>query len=307
MLIIIPSVVVKTASVNICIPVAHKPSHVMMSALQGQCVTDMKESKPTGAELSGVLYAFYQFVEFAINGTPGNAKKSKVAAIACSLQGNDFIITVSGATNPTVALKGISFVLKGAAAVSRMKSLYKKNMDMFGLKTVDADFKAAADTVSAGCKHMKIAIVGIKIPSEKEKIISGKIAAAIAALPAGAAGKVIPGIAEPALDPYIKGAKFDCLIAKLFLAEQKIDSNLIDNGLVPRMLPRFWVTAAGKFAPKFEKYIDQKLLSQAEKLGDILRIQASHMGCFTPAEIHTIADTPSKADLHKALKSMLGS
>jgi hypothetical protein len=277
-----------------------------MQSLLSNCPRDFKEQKPHGAELSAMVYSLYQFIDMGFSSSPTEVLKVKVADTKAMLDDKDFIITITPVPNPTVAGSVLKVLLKRAAAASKLKAMYKKYMEICGLKFEETPFATALGIVLHAIKHIKIAIVGVKMTKEKETTIREALTKIIATFPAGAAGKLPDGVKDT--EPVIRTGgkdKLGMLLLYHYLKANKISSNIVDGSLVPVMLARQWPGAQKKLQDGIETYVDVKYVKHIEKLGDLFRVMAVHDGYFTPDDLKAISDAPTRASLVALLKKSL--
>lgn len=307
MLSVHPITQVKQGIVVAHLPLSQKPAVGVFHILKGLCIpTDLKESKPQGAELSVLLYSLHKTLEYGINGSPSDALKTKMADMKCEVQGKDFIITATTVSSFTAVRKVISVVCKLASqVVAKLKPTYKKYMDQLGLRMDEEELAAVSELVAAGVRGMRLHITGPNIDAEKQKALSEAIKAKLSTAAGMGKGKSPTGGKEPDPEVALKGSKFDCLLMQSYLKfGAKLDSHVCDSAVVPQIMPKRWEAIHGKLrgADKIKRFLDQKLLKLEDKLGDALRMLAAKSGYFTPKDLEDIPAKPTEAQLTAALK-----
>lgn len=276
-----------------------------MRALTGSCPQDFGASKPTGAELSLLLYAFYGAIEAKLNGSIKDAVGTKMSIVSCKLFERDFVITITGPSNMTAAGKILKYIGKLAAVIPRLKSGYRVLASRLGLRYNDDDYGVAANIITHACKHMQVGIVGIRINDDKVKLANELVATIIGAIPAGAtSGAISPGAEDPNPDMYVRGDKLGCMLLQAMLAVKTVQAESVSGGISPALLPRQWPAVQKRLTPHVDGYIESRYMRLGEKLPDAMRIFAARAGYFTPADLRDLG-APTQAKLAGALKRIL--
>lgn len=302
MLRVYPSTIIKTGTVVTSIPLSQKPSMAVFRMLRAGMMSDMKENRPHGAELSAILNSFIKAIgaHFA---APGNAIKSKMIDLSYNLNDRDFIITCKVA-NPTVLSGFIKAILKLLTVIPRLKSSCKEDLASLGLKLSDEEFDAAAGILLHSAKKIKFAIVGAKISDEKIAAFNAKAAEMLKSIPDGSDKKLAAGVPEQAQGIFLKGSKLGQLILSRWLDELKITNHVFDNGVFVPKDPKGLPKLQQKILENVDDFITKKYTKYVPKLEDYTVIMAAQSGYFAADDIPSLKGV-TLASYISAVKAMV--
>ena len=257
-----------------------------------------------------LAYCLFKIVEHKFGGSMNMEVRRKFADCKCNYSDGQFNLVLRTAPNGS-AIKGIlTDVAKCLSIVVKLGQLYKRYSNEIGFKCTVAHFESACHSITNGLKSSKVFITGkLKVTDELvsifDTVFKTKLTISDAKMKHLAEDAKLP---VRTIEPLIKSKDmFSCLLAAQYLQYCKIETIILDNGLIPVIGAQNWSTIEHKVKDneKIKRYVQSTMTKLGDKLPLSILARFSQYGLLSADELGKLPTSYTEASLITLIKKSL--